>query len=297
LKKQNRYILVVLIFLFAACWQKEKYKGYTQLDSGLFYKLQYIGDGAKKATFGDYLQLIITYKTLNDSVFLDSYSNNISGKVILPYNNISFKGSFEEYLKQMNEGDSVSFIVNADSLFAKFFNAELPLFLQNQEVVKIDVKLYKILNEQSYQQVLESYKELVEDADIEEQRRLKVYMDTTKVTFNALPNGMYYFPLKQGVGAPPENGDLVRINFKGTFLNGKPVESTYDRKQAFEFTLGQQGQVIKGLEYSIKMLNEGAQAKFIIPSHLAYGESGSSTGIIPPYTTLVYEVELVKIIK
>jgi FKBP-type peptidyl-prolyl cis-trans isomerase len=44
-------------------------------------------------------------------------------------------------------------------------------------------------------------------------------------------------------------------------------------------------------------MNEGAKAKFIIPSHLAYGEDGSSTGIIPPYTTVIYEIELLNLTK
>jgi FKBP-type peptidyl-prolyl cis-trans isomerase len=64
-----------------------------------------------------------------------------------------------------------------------------------------------------------------------------------------------------------------------------------------EFVFGEQGQVIKGFETAISLLNEGAQAKFIIPSQLAYGEKGSSTGIVPPYTTLVYEIELLKLTK
>jgi FKBP-type peptidyl-prolyl cis-trans isomerase len=297
LKKYSLYPFVFLFFLFASCWQQEKHKGYTELDSGLFYKLQFIGDGTKKATFGDYLQLITTYKTKNDSVFLDSYSTNISGKVILPYNSISFKGSFEEYLKQMNEGDSVSFIVDADSLFSEFFKAKLPLFLHSGDIVKMDVKLFRILNEAEYQQEINNYNQLVEDADIEEQRKLKVFLDTVQTKYNLLPSGISYLPIKQGAGDFPQSGDLVKVHFKGSFLTGKFLESTYDRKQTFDFTIGQQGQVIKGLEYSIKMLNEGAQAKFIIPSQLAYGESGSSTGIIPPYTTLIYEIELVKIIK
>ena len=273
------------------------YKGYSESDTGLFYKLHAIGEGNKKASFGDYLQLIITYKTKKDSIFFDSYSNNISGKVILPYNKISFIGSFEEHLKYMNEGDSVSFIVNADSLFKKFFKAELPLFIERDDVVKMDVKLHKILNAEQYKAEIENYNQLVEDADIEEQRKLLVYLDTMQNQFKPLNSGLYYLPLKQGTGELAESGDVVRINYKGTFLNGKVLESTYDRKQPMEFTLGQQGQVIKGLEYSIKLLNEGGQAKFIIPSQLAYGSTGSSTGIVPPYTTLIYEIELIKIVK
>lgn len=289
--------MFLLPIVLNACLNNWKTDDYTKTSSGLMYKLCAIGDGDKRASFGDFLQLLVTYKTMNDSVFYDSYSHNISGKVILPFNQISFKGSFEEHLKDMNEGDSVSFIVNTDSLFLKFFKADVPFFLKNNPTLKIDVKLHKILNNEDYKKELERYSELIEDADIEEARRLNVFLETTADKYTKTSSGVYFLPVKQGTGGFPEMGNRVKVNFKGSFLNGKLLESTYDRMQPFEFIIGEQGQVIKGLEISIKMLNEGAQAKFIIPSHLAYGNMGSSTGIVPPYTTLIYEIELIKIIK
>ena len=283
--------------MFSSCWKDERYKGYTETDSGLYYKLLAIGDGKKKPAAGDYLQLFITYKTEKDSVFYDTYSNNETGKVILPFQHSSFKGSFEEGLTKMNAGDSMSFIVNADSLFEKFFKAELPLFLTPESDVKMDVKLYKILSPKEYEEEIKSYQQLADDFDIEEQRKLKNYLDTSKTEFYPLNNGMYYLPIKQGVGDMAEHGNTIKIHYTGSFLNGKQFESTYQRGQPLEVTVGTQGQIIKGLENAIILMNEGAKAKFIIPSRLAFGESGSSTGIVPPYTTVVYEVELVSLIK
>lgn len=254
-----------------------------------------IGDGKVKPKPGDYLQLVITYKTQKDSVFLETNSVNETGMVILPFQHSSFKGSFEEGLISMSEGDSTSFIVNSDSLFAKFFKVPVPLFLAADSLVKMDVKLYKILNKEQYSAELRRFCQLIEDRDIEEQRKLKAYLDTNKTQFSVLKNGMYYIPMRQGSGSCATAGDLLKINYKGYFLNGKQFESTYDRGQPLEFTLGEQGQVIKGMESAISLMNEGEKAKFIIPSQLAYGGVGSSTGIIPPYTTLVYEIELVKL--
>jgi FKBP-type peptidyl-prolyl cis-trans isomerase FkpA len=296
LKNSVLYILFVVLVL-SSCWNNSPYKGYTQTESGLNYKLEMIGDGKSKPVAGDFLQLIITYKTEKDSVFFDTYSCNETGKVILPFGKSSFKGSFEEGLTTMNAGDSVSFIVNADSLFGRFFKMKVPMFLKPGSVVKMDVKLHRILNQEQYEKEVECYKQLVEDHDIEEQRKLQMYLDTNQVQFSPLANGMYYLPLKQGVGSPAEAGTLIKINYKGYFLNGKNFESTYERKQPLEFTLGEQGQVIKGFETAISLLNEGAKAKFIIPSQLAFGKTGSSTGIIPPYTTLIYEIEVLSLIK
>lgn len=293
-----RYLYILIgVLLFAACGDNSPYKGYTETDSGLFYKLQMIGDGKRKPNIGDYLELIITYKTDKDSIFMDTYSSNDIGMVILPFNRSSFEGSFEEGLTTMNEGDSVSYIVDAQNLFNKFFKVELPLFLKPGSVVKMDIKLHKILNQAQYEAELKRFEVLIEDRDIEEQRKIQLFVDTSSASYSRLQNGMYYLPIKQGTGTPAEKGNVIRMNYTGRFINGKVFESTYDRGQPMEYICGEQGQVIKGLESAISLMNEGAKAKFIIPSHLAYGEEGSSTGIIPPYTTVIYEIELLNLTK
>ena len=293
--KISKLFLIGLLVGCFACNRHSKYKGYSENANGLFYKLQMIGDGKRKPSSGDFLQLIITYKTENDSVFLDSKAYNETGMVILPFQHSSFKGSFEEGLLTMNEGDSVSFIVNSDSLFLNFFKTPVPLFLAKDSVVKMEVKLHKILDKDGYAAELERFRLLVEDRDIEEQRKLHAYLDTNNTKYSVLQNGMYYIPIRKGTGTCACSGDQLKINYKGYFLNGRQFESTYERGQPLEFTFGEQGQVIKGLEKAISLMNEGEKAKFIIPSHLAFGGEGSSTGIVPPYTTVIYEIELLKL--
>ncbi len=290
-------LFISCLSMLFACFDFSPYKGYTRTETGLYYKLLSIGDGKKQPKQGDFLELYIAYKTINDSVFYDSYSNNETGKVFMPFGKSSFKGSFEEGITKMNEGDSLSFIVNADSLFTKFFNAPLPLFLEKTHVVKMEVRLHKILSKEEYIAEIENFKELVEDRDIEEQRKLKTYLDTIDLQFYPLENGMYYLPLKQGTGELPENGNSLKIHYTGKFLNGKIFESTYERNQPLEFIYGEQGQVIDGFLLALSTMNEGAKAKFIIPSRLAFGNKGSSTGAIPPYTTVVYDLELIALTK
>ncbi|MDO9184950.1 MAG: FKBP-type peptidyl-prolyl cis-trans isomerase [Bacteroidia bacterium] len=295
--KINVLVALFITSLLSSCWNNSPYKGYTRSDSGLYYKLQAIGDGKRKPAPGDFLQLKITYKTIKDSVFLDSYYCNETGMVILPFNRSSFEGSFEEGLTSMNAGDSNSFIVSSDSLFEKFFNSELPLFLEPGSMVKMDVKLQSILTREEYLAELEKYKVIVEDRDIEESRKLKIYLDTNQTQFYQINNGMYYLPVKQGVGEYVKYGDMVKIHYIGYFLNGKKFESTYERGQPLEFNFGEDGQVINGFKTAISLMNEGAKTKFIIPSRLAFGETGSSTNIVPAYSTVIYEIELLNLTK
>jgi len=301
-KKQSLIIIVVvsvlLAFLFSpSCREQGPFKGYATTNSGLYYKIISLGDGIVKPAYGDYLQLTITYKTLNDSVFLDTYLYNETGMVILPYNKSSFKGSFEEGISKMNEGDTYSFIVNSDSLFEKFFHLQMPLFLEKDNYVKMDVTLSKILTNDEYLTELKEFHVTAEHKEQNEKNKLLLFLDTCDAHYFSIDSELYYLPIKQGVGDAVKYGDEVYIHYKGYFLNGVQFESTYSRNKPLQFMYGQEGQVIKGIEKALIFMNEGAKTKFIIPSQLAYGKTGSSTGIIPPFTTVIYEIELLNLVK
>jgi len=97
---------------------------------------------------------------------------------------------------------------------------------------------------------------------------------------------------KDGAGNKPNTGDSVYVHYRGTLENGTEFDSSYRRNQPFGFKLGV-GQVIKGWDEGIAMLNEGAKAILKIPADLAYGNR--AVGTIPANSTLIFEVELVKI--
>jgi peptidylprolyl isomerase len=106
-------------------------------------------------------------------------------------------------------------------------------------------------------------------------------------------SGLYYIIDKEGSNKRPNKGDTVSVHYKGMLLDGTVFDSSYERDQPIEFPLGL-GQVIPGWDEGISLISEGASAKFVIPSSLAYGSQGAG-GVIPPDATLIFEVELIKI--
>ena len=106
-------------------------------------------------------------------------------------------------------------------------------------------------------------------------------------------SGLYYKIIKKGNNKTPKKGETVSVHYKGILLDGTVFDSSYDRDQPIEFSIGV-GQVISGWDEGISLLSEGASAKFVIPSNLAYGTQGAG-GVIPPDATLIFEVELIKI--
>ena len=99
--------------------------------------------------------------------------------------------------------------------------------------------------------------------------------------------------LNESDGDKPQKGQKVSVNYSGFLVDGTMFDSSYSRNKPFEFELGA-GRVIKGWDEGVALLNKGSKAKFIIPPHLAYGSRGAG-GLIPPNSTLIFEVELIEI--
>jgi FKBP-type peptidyl-prolyl cis-trans isomerase FkpA len=110
---------------------------------------------------------------------------------------------------------------------------------------------------------------------------------------NTTPSGLVIEDLEVGEGAEARAGDLVSVHYTGTLTNGQRFDSSLDRGTPFTFTLGR-GQVIQGWDEGVAGMKVGGKRKLIIPSELAYGESGAG-GVIPPNATLIFEIELLEI--
>jgi FKBP-type peptidyl-prolyl cis-trans isomerase len=105
-----------------------------------------------------------------------------------------------------------------------------------------------------------------------------------------LPSGLQYKVLQAGTGPKPTAADSVECNYRGTFIDGKEFDSS--SKHGGPATFGVT-QVIKGWTEALQMMPVGSKWQLVVPPDLAYGESGRPS--IPPNSTLVFEVELVKI--
>lgn len=105
-------------------------------------------------------------------------------------------------------------------------------------------------------------------------------------------SGLQYEVLTEGTGKSPKASDTVRCHYEGRLLNGTIFDSSYQRNQPADFGLNQ---VIAGWTEGVQLMKEGAKYRFYIPYNLAYGEQGAG-GSIPPYATLIFDVELVKVL-
>lgn len=96
--------------------------------------------------------------------------------------------------------------------------------------------------------------------------------------------------LKIGTGATAISGQEVTVHYTGKLTDGKKFDSSFDRNKPFKFILGE-GQVISGWDKGVAGMKIGGKRKLTIPPEMAYGQSGVP-GVIPPNSTLVFEIEL-----
>ncbi len=107
------------------------------------------------------------------------------------------------------------------------------------------------------------------------------------------PSGLQYEVLVEGTGAKPVSKDVVRCYYKGALIDGSVFDSCLSPKTPAEFSLDR---VIGGWTEGLQLMQEGAKCRFYIPSSLGYGAYGVP-GAIPPYSVLIFEVELVKVVR
>ena len=134
-------------------------------------------------------------------------------------------------------------------------------------------------------QKAESQKAISEGKAFLEENAKKEGVVTTK-------SGLQYEILTEGTGKQPKATDTVRCHYEGSLINGSVFDSSYKRGEPAEFGLSQ---VIPGWTEGVQLMKEGAKYRFYIPYLLGYGENGAGSSI-PPYSTLIFDVELIKVL-
>lgn len=107
-----------------------------------------------------------------------------------------------------------------------------------------------------------------------------------------LPSGLQYKVITEGQGRKPGRTDKVKCHYLGTFPDGTKFDSSYDRGEPAVFGVNQ---VIAGWTEALQLMGEGSKWELYIPYNLGYGEHGAP-GAIPPYSTLVFTVELIEVL-
>jgi FKBP-type peptidyl-prolyl cis-trans isomerase FkpA len=285
MRMKSASILLVSAIVLVSC---SKYPGYKRLTPEIYYSLYQFDDPGVKPIPGDYVTIMLEYRTSFDSVI---FSGIRKVRLFAPLDNSSVDHCF----LKLNAGDSASFIIPAKKFFNNTLKRSLPEFIKEGDYLKINVKLIEIQSEKDFQIEKQLFLSWSSELSEYENNLLQKFLKEQKPGIQAKPEGFYMIPLKSGNGRKIKRGDHIWVNYEGKFLNGKFFDGTYRSREPVDFIYGTQFMLISGLEQALSYMSEGENAMVILPSGLAFGEKGDDFGIIPPYTSLIYTMELVKI--
>lgn len=301
-KKSQVLMLVVAMvaIIFTSC--KSKYPGFDKTDNGLYYKFHIENKDAQKVQLGDIIVAELTVRTADSTLF----TNAGNPQRLFRVDTSVYKGDLNDGLLLTHIGDSVTFIMSADSLKKVM---QLPPFIKEGAILYYDIKIHEIVTKASFEkekaEMMAKQEKMLEEARANETKDLEKYLADNKIKVQPTASGLYFIETKKGNGAKPEAGKKVKVNYTGKLTNGTIFDTSnekdakaagvYNDQRPYEpisFTLGQ-GEVIPGWDEGIGMMKVGGKARLVIPSKLGYGERGAGGGAIPPCAVLVFDVELV----
>lgn len=306
--KKLLIIATLLNFGFLiSCGQGEtsKFPGYEKKEENMYIKYIKQNPEGREIVVGDVISLRMTYATQDDSVLFETQPGQPLIK--MQADSGAYEGDFLGVFLGMHEGDSASVIVSADSFFIKTAGMpQTPAFIDSGSVLYFSVGVAKV---QSMEE-LEAERNMENASKVEaEAAQLEAYLNENSITTEPTASGLIFISNKKGTGKQAASGDKVKVAYAGRLLDGTLFDTsieevakengTYDERRTyspFEFDLDR-GQVIPGWDEGIAMMKEGGKATLIIPSSLAYGANPRPGGVIKPFNTLVFEVELVEVTK
>ncbi|MCK9219701.1 MAG: FKBP-type peptidyl-prolyl cis-trans isomerase [Bacteroidales bacterium] len=255
--------------------------------SGLYFVETAAGKGAKIDS-GVWVKANFKVSLLDGKQIFSSYDRG--EPLQFEYGQRFDTPGFEEGVGKMQKGGKATLIVPSKIAFGETGRGA---FVPPFSPIVYEVEIVDVQTKAAHdKQVAEDKKKAemkLETSKKQESELLKKYLKDKNITTKALPSGLIYVEKVKGTGAKAMAGKKVKVHYTGTLLNGTKFDSSRDRNEPFEFTLGQ-GQVIKGWDEGISLMNVGGKATLIIPSSIGYRER--DMGNIPPFSTLVFDVEL-----
>lgn len=304
-----KYILIILTLAAAANANAQNDVQHTP--AGATYRL-FTHNTGDKIKVNDVVTFQFIQKTDKDSVLISSYITGNPGKAqCLPADTLKdyVEINLMQVLPLLTVHDSVEVKVPTDSIFKKM-ETQRPAFLPKGSNLVLVLRIDRVqtLNEAIAERnaAMEKAKADEEKVKANEPIEAAKYIASHKLILKTTPSGLKYTVTKPSLKAKPLKGDTIQVNYVGRSLDDKVFDTSIESVakaanlnqpgrayEPIQFILGVDN-IIPGWVEGLQLVGEGGKAILVIPSALAYGNQGSGEAI-GPYSTLVFDVELVKI--
>lgn len=276
------YLLFLIAVLAYTCKRAPK-EVYTKHPAGFHYRLISFTNDLNRNNLNHMVFLDAAFATQNDSVFWNSRSD-FNNKFYLHLKKNERENLMEYYLEQANEGDSAQLLIPAEAFFRQQFSTtKIPAFCRKDSVVKVYLKIRSLFAPSKTDSLQMSWAAA-------EKKLIRDYLQQQNIQqgqFDSL--GVFWIEGAPGnFGVKQNYTQTLELSYKGYLLNGRLFDESPENWQVNPST---PDQMLRGINYVIKYMQVGQSAKIILPSYLAFGEMGSGS-IIPPFTPLLYEINI-----
>lgn len=270
------FIQLLLCSITISC--ADRYSNFKSFGDKAHYKLVELGDEKLPVKDSSYLQIQFQY--CKDEVCEISEKQYVTNIYI--NENIDFWNN-------LSLGDKL--IVVLDSSPGSYW---INLFDLTEKRIKWPVIIKVKLTDLIYGNIRDPLRHDSNLLIFREQKNIEYMINKDAIEYRK-KNECFVAVLDSGKGIAIEENTEISLSYQAFYSNGKKFDDTNDWKDSLVFIYGQDFQIIRGLELGIEGLREGAEAKIIIPSHLAFGKLGSTSGIVPPYEPLMYNVKIISV--
>jgi FKBP-type peptidyl-prolyl cis-trans isomerase len=272
--------VISILFCFQYCFSQT---GFTKNPNGLLYKIYRLNEDTVKPKTGNLVALEMRYSAKVrgiDTLLFDSKVQFNGSPVRFQLPQSDFQGDLYEAIRMLCPGDSGVFLINADSLFLRTFKLnERPAALDSESMLTFYMHL---LTADSPEMLARA-----------EEKKLKQYCEKNRITDAPAASGIYVLVSDPGAGRKIDSGCIVTLHFAVSFIDGNQIFSSKNSNQPLQFIYGEKFDT-QGLEEALGKMKKGNKSKVIVPSKMAFGEMGKGN-IVPPYTTIIYDVEIVNV--
>jgi FKBP-type peptidyl-prolyl cis-trans isomerase len=273
---------------------------------GWKYKVIKAGDGVLPKP-NDVMILNFRLVDEKDSVWNDTYTIGMPvGLPIRDTSAIKYEDDMMQILRQSSAGDSLAISFSLNQFFAKFVQQPIPVNLDSAMKITYYLKVDSITTQElAYKLQLKLSREIRVKQLGKDLALIDEYLAANNINAVKIDSGMRYVITKPGTGENCKSGQIVSVDYIGTFLDGKCFDTSNAEAakakgvfvegrpyEPYEVTIDRSS-VIRAWHQGLKLLNKGAKATFYIPSEQAYGSRGR--GAIKPNTVLVFDIEIVDV--
>ena len=282
----RRVALLISFMAFITACNTTDHEGYTRWKESVHYKLLELGDEDKRLTEKAYVSLEVSLKREDGSLI----ATKDIRRVRFPVDH--WPKAVRAILNKRAEGDHFSILGNNAELETDAWFDPVPVGAPTA-MVELDVLVSEVLSDEELRQS-NADERARKDRDLMGLKEMEEVLDSLSLTEDNLWQGIYWRKLHTGTGARVASGLQAKVHYRTYLPGGTLIDDTY-KTEAFEYPIGKPDQVLEGFAVALSGMRVGDMVQCVFPSELAYGSKGSSSGIVPPYSCLIYEIELLQL--